>query len=542
MVAVAVPTDRDVTRTFDYVVVGAGTAGCVVASRLAATGASVVLLEAGGPYRRLLDVPLLSLWAWLRRPARYCWQNLTEPQAALDGRRISWPAGRLIGGSSAINAMIYCRGHRASYDRWQHPIGDEPDAPAWSYDALLPYFRRSEDFEGDASEHHGTGGPIGVSASRHPTALADAFLRGCEALGIGRTNDFNSGTAEGASYLHVTQRHGRRTSSARYLQPASDLGLPTVLLGSPARRVLFEGGRATGVEIGGRGGDRVIHAAREVILCTGAVRSPQLLMLSGVGPAAALARLGIGVVADRPGVGGNLQDHVRVPVAYECAGRRPTTPAALVREAIRYALARRGLFASNVADAAAIVRLEPAHHVPNLRIVCRWRVLPRHPAWVIDFEVAAVDPASRGRVSLASADPMQPPLIDPGYLTAAADADVLRHGVELARAIAATPACRAAGIGAEVLPGNDETSAHLRQQADTAFHVVGTCRLGTDPDAVVDPWLRVIGVSGLRVVDASVMPTTVAGNSQAAVFAIAERAADLVRADPSSRAPRAYGR
>ena len=521
---------RQATRTFDYVVVGAGTAGCVVACRLAATGASVALLEAGGPYRRLLDVPMLSLWTWLRRPDRYCWQNQTEPQAALDGRRVFWPAGRLVGGSSAINAMIYCRGHRASYDRWQHLIGDRPGTPAWNYDALLPYFRRSEDFEGDESVHHGTGGPIGVSASRHPTALAEAFLRGCDTLGIRRTSDFNSGTAEGASYLHVTQRRGRRTSSAQYLQPGSDLGLPTVWLASPVRRVVFERGRAAGVEIAAAGGHCLIHAAREVILSTGAVRSPQLLMLSGVGPADALERLGIGVVADRPGVGDNLQDHVRVPVAYECAGRRPTAPAALVRGAIRYALTRRGLFASNVADAAAIVRLDPAREVPNVRIICRWRVLPQHPAWVIDLEVAAIDPASRGRVRLASADPMQPPLIDPGYLTAAVDADVLRHGVDLARAIAATPACRAAGIGAEVLPGNGQTLAHIRQHADTGFHAVGTCRLGEDAGAVVDPWLRVIGVSGLRVVDASVMPTTVAGNSQAAVFAIAERAADLVRA------------
>jgi choline dehydrogenase len=525
-------TGREATRTFDYVIVGAGTAGCVVACRLAATGASVALLEAGGPHRRVLDVPLLSLWTWLRRPERYCWQNLTEPQAALDGRRVVWPAGRLVGGSSAINAMIYCRGHRASYDRWQHLTGGQSDTPDWNYEALLPYFRRSEDFEGDESVHHGTGGPIGVSASRHKTPLVEAFLRGCDELGIRRTSDFNSERAEGASYLHMTQRRGRRTSSARYLHPGSDLGLPTTWLGSPVRRIVFERGRATGVEVAVSGGHGVVHAAREVILCAGVVRSPQLLMLSGVGPADALEKLGIAVVADCPGVGDNLQDHVRVPVAYECAGPRPTAPAALVRGAIRYALTRRGLFASNVADAAAIVRLDPAREIPDVRILCRWRVLPEHPAWVVDFEVVAIDPASRGRVRLVSADPMQPPQIDPGYLTAAADADVLRRGVDLARAIAATPACRAAGVGAEVLPGAGPTLAHIRQQADTGFHPVGTCRLGADAGAVVDPWLRVVGVSGLRVVDASVMPTTVAGNAQAAVYAIAERAADFVRAGP----------
>ncbi len=518
------------TRTFDYVVVGAGTAGCVVASRLSAAGASVALLEAGGPYRRLLDVPLLSLWAWLRWPERYCWQDRTEPQAALDGRRILWHAGRVVGGSSAINAMIYCRGHRASYDRWQQLAGGQSGAPTWNYDALLPYFRRAEDFEGNESAHHGTGGPIAVSASRHPTALGEAFLRGCDALGIRRTDDFNAQTAEGASYLHVTQRHGRRTSSARYLHPGPDLGRPTVWLRSRARRILFEGGRATGVEVASADGSGVIRAEREVILCAGVVRSPQLLMLSGVGPADALKGLGITVVADSPGVGGNLQDHVRVPVAYECAGPRPTAPAALLRGAIRYALSGRGLFTSNVSDTAAIVRLGDSGEVPDMRILCRWRILPEHPAWVVDFAVVAIDPASRGRVALASADPMQPPRIDPGYLTAPADTEVLRGGVDLARAIAATAACRAVGIGAEVLPGAISTLAHIREQAETAFHAVGTCRLGGDAGAVVDPWLRVVGVSGLRVVDASVMPTTVAGNAQAAVLAIAERAADFIRA------------
>jgi choline dehydrogenase len=518
------------TRTFDYVVVGAGTAGCVVASRLAASGANVALLEAGGPYRRLLDIPLLSLWAWLHRPAGYCWQDWTEPQAALNGRRIFWPAGRLVGGSSAINAMIYCRGHPASYDRWQRLTRGHSDTPAWTYEALLPYFRRGEDFEGDASVDHGTGGPIGVSASRHPTPLSEAFLHGCEELGIPRTDDFNSGTADGVSYLHVTQRNGRRTSSERYLHPGPDLGPPTAWVGNPVTRIVFERGRATAVEVAASGGHSVIHAAREVILCTGVVRSPQLLMLSGVGPADALRSLGINVVADRPGVGDNLQDHVRVPVAYECAGPRPTSPPAVLRGAIQYALSGRGLFASNVSDTAAIVRLDAARETPDMRILCRWRVLPEHPAWVVDFAVVAIDPASRGRVTLVSADPTRPPRIDPGYLTAPEDVEVLRRGVDLARAIAATKACRAAGIGAEVLPGACCALAHIREQADTALHPVGTCRLGGDAGAIVDPWLRVVGVSGLRVVDASVMPTTVAGNAQAAVLAIAERAADLIRA------------
>ena len=525
---------RTAARTFDYVVIGAGTAGCVVASRLAAEGARVALIEAGGPHRRLLDVPLLSLWAWLRQPTRYCWIDRTTPQAALGGRRVFWPSGRLVGGSSAINAMIYCRGHRASYDRWQQVASSESDAPVWNYEALLPYFRRGEDFEGRPSLYHGVSGPIGVSASRYPTALAEAFLRGCEDLGIRRTDDFNSSAAEGAGYLHLSQRKGRRTSSGEYLRRDGNRGLPIVFLRQPVTRIVFEQRRATGVEVATSTGQSLIFADREVILCAGAVRSPQLLMLSGVGPADLLRRFDIGIVADRAGVGDNLQDHVRVPVAHECAGRRPTAPTALMRGAVRYALTKKGLFASNVADAAAILRLDASREVPNLRILCRWRVLPQHPSWVVDFEVVAIDPESRGRIVLASADSTRPPQIDPGYLTASADTTVLRRGIELARELAATKACREAGIGVEVLPGSvARTVEHIRQKADTAFHPVGTCRLGVDASAVVDPWLRVVGVLGLRVVDASVMPTTVAGNAQAAVYAIAERAVDLIRVDHS---------
>ena len=512
-------------QSFDYVVVGAGTAGCVVASRLAATGATVALLEAGGAYPRLLDVPLLSLWAWLRHPARYCWQDLTVPQSELEGRRVAWPAGRLVGGSSAINAMIYCRGHPGCYDRWDAGRSD-PRAPAWAHAALLPYFRRFEDCDHGASPHHGAGGPIGVSSSRYPNALADAFLRGCEELGIPRNPDFNGARADGAGYLQLTQRNGRRTSSAHYLRGAPGAGAPALRLRATVRRIVVERGRAVGVEIDAAGGSEVVRAQREVIVCAGAVRSPQLLMRSGIGPADALRALGIGVVADRPSVGANLQDHVRVPVAHVLARARPTRPAALARAAIDYALERRGLLASNVADAAAIVRLDTAQAIPSLRIVCRWRVLPEHPAWVVDFEVVAIDPASRGRVGLAGGDGAA--RIAPGYLTAAADRDVLRRGFELARALAASAACRAAGLGAEVLPGAATVDDHIRRHADTAFHPVGTCRLGSDADAVVDPWLRVIGVAGLRVADASVMPTTVAGNAQAAVLAIAERAAELI--------------
>jgi choline dehydrogenase len=522
------PTGQEV---FDYVVIGAGTAGCVVASRLAASAASVCLLEAGGPYRRELDVPLVSLWAWLRQPSRYCWQNVTAPQTALEGRGIAWPAGRLVGGSSAINAMIYCRGHPASYDRWMHNVGTPPGAPAWSYRALLPYFRKAEDFEDGASDWHGAGGPLGVSSTRYVNDLAAAFLAGCSEVGIPPTADFNAERADGAGFLQLTQRNGRRTSSANYLKGLPAARAPTLRVGATVRRIVFEDGRAAGVDCVMAGRIGFLRAEREVILCAGTVRSPQLLMLSGIGPADALRRLEIPVVVDSGGVGANLQDHVRIPVARVLARPRPTLPGALLKAGAQYVFARKGLFTSNVADAAAILRLDASHATPQVRIVCRWRILPEHPANIVDFEVVAIDPASRGSVSLASSDFADPPRIDPGYLTASSDALALAGGVEFARAIAHSAACRAVGLGDEVLPGAEPLSVHIQRRADTAYHQVGTCRLGSDALAVVDPWLRVRGVDRLRVADASVMPTTVAGNAQAAVFAIAERAAEWIAED-----------
>jgi choline dehydrogenase-like flavoprotein len=515
-------------EVFDYVVIGAGTAGCIVASRIAAASAgSVCLLESGGPYRRVLDIPLVSLWAWLRKPSRYCWQDYTVPQAALEGRRVWWPAGRLVGGSSALNAMIYCRGHAASYDRWRAGESATPEVPEWDYQALLPYFRKAEDFEDGASAWHGTGGPVGVSSTRYVNEVATAFIAGCAEIGIAPTADFNGDRAEGAGFLHLTQRNGRRTSSARYLRITTPR-VPTVRLGATVRRIVFENKRAIGVECATTGATEVVRAAREVVVCAGTVRSAQLLMLSGIGPADTLSGLKIPVLADSKGVGANLQDHVRIPVARVVARPRTTRPVALVKAGAQYVFGRKGLLTSNVADAAAIVRLDGSKRVPQIRIVCRWRILPEHPANLVDFEVVAIDPASHGRVSLRSADFSDPPLIDPRYLTESSDAATLASGLELARAIARTAACRAAGLGKEVLPGIEPVAAHIRRNADSSYHPVGTCRLGVDALAVVDPWLRVRGVERLRVVDASVMPTTVAGNAQAAVFAIGERAAEWI--------------
>lgn len=525
------PIVSNAARVFDYVVVGGGTAGCVLAARLAEDpDVSVALIEAGGPPRRVLDVPLLGLWAWLKFPRRYCFQDLTVPQPALGGRRVNWPAGRLIGGSSAVNAMIYNRGHRASYDRWSNVAG-----PMWTYEALLPYFKRAEDRERGLSQWHGVDGPVAVSESRHLIELAGAFVAGCHEVGIPATDDFSGAQPEGAGYCQLTQRAGRRSSAAEYLERTPGGPRVSVHLRTSVTRLTFERDRATGVEARVGGATVFIRARQEVVLCAGTLRSAQILLLSGIGAADALGRLDIPVVADRPSVGANLQDHVRVPVLRAFGGANPTSPGRLARAGVEYALARRGLLTSNVCDAAAIVRLDADAAVPQVRIIPHWRAPSQGHRAAVDFEVGLIDPRSQGRLTLTSRDPESPVAVDPGYLSAPQDAAILARGIALARAIGDSQPCRRAGVGDEMQPGAGDVGEYLRDHADTAFHPVGTCRLGMDPDAVVDTELRVIGVSGLRVADASVMPTTVAGHAQAAVMAIAERAADLIAARPARR-------
>ncbi len=503
----------------DYIVVGGGTAGCVVAARLAGSGYSVTLFEAGGPYSRILDIPLVGLWAWLRRPRRYCWDQWTVAQAGLGGRSVWYPTGRIVGGSSAINAMIYCRGHPSSYDRW--------GVTGWKYADLLPYFRRAEDHENGASEYHGSGGPLGVAPGRFAHALGRAFLEGCASLGIPLNQDFSGESGEGAGFYHLTQRGGRRSSTANSYLAGARRELRLVVR-AHVSRILIERERAVGIEYLHDGTVRTARAGREVILCAGTVKSPQLLQLSGIGPAEDLRRLGVSPVVDLPGVGANLQDHVRVPIIFGIAGPRYSSLPSLLAAGPRYVFRRRGLLASNVADVAAIVRTTASAEVPDVRVVFKWRAAPEQPGALVAFETGLIDPHSRGRVRLASADPLRGPLIDPGYFTDPGDLRRMELGLELARRIAQTPACRDAGVREEFLPADRPLSTHIQEHADTSYHPVGTCRMGSDEMAVVDRELRVGGVGGLRVVDASVMPTTVSGNSQAAVYAIAERATDLL--------------
>lgn len=499
--------------------VGAGSAGCIVAARLAARGESVTLLEAGGPYRRILDIPLVSLWAWLRRPDRYCWNQYTTEQAALGGRRVWFPAGRITGGSSALNAMIYTRGHPASYDRW--------GVPGWGFQDLLPYHRRAEEYEGGRSPYHGSDGPIAVSRARYRYPLADAFVRASAEAGIPVTDDFNGATSHGTGYYGLAMRRGVRSLPGKsYLALARRHRGFRHETGAFVTRLVLAGGRATGVRFIRDGREREVRAGR-VVLSAGTVRSPQLLMLSGVGPADALRRLGIEVVADRAEVGIGLQDQLRVPVAFLHDAGSPLRPDRLVVAGMQYLFARRGLLASNVCDAASVVSLSSGA-VPDVRVAIRWRVFPETGLPLVDLEVAGLQPRSRGRITLRSADPREAPDIDPGYLGEPADRDVLFGGIALARRIAAMPAMRAAGLRGEYAPGETAVDDHVRQHASSAYHPVGTCRMGADDASVVDTSLRVRGIEGLHVVDASVIPSCVAANAQASVIALAEKASDLL--------------
>jgi choline dehydrogenase len=515
-----------IQREYDQVVVGAGTAGCIVAARLAEKGQRVLLLEAGGPYRRILDIPLIGLWAWLRNPSAYCWNEYTIPQAELGGRRIWFPGGRITGGGSAINAMIYTRGHAGSYDRW--------NVPGWHFEDLLSSHRRAEDYENGPSGFHGTGGPLAVSSCRNRYALAESFLQAGVEAGFELNDDFNGASSLGVGFYSLTQRRGVRSVPGKsYLQLARRYQGFHHETGVHVRQVMIEHGRVTGV-VSEKAGETRSHHANQVILCAGTVRTPQLLMLSGIGAADDLRRLGIGVNADQPSVGESLQDQMRVPVAFHYKGASLLRPDRMVAAGLQYVFNQSGLLASNVCEAAAIACLSSGS-VPDVRVAFRWRVFPETGIPMVDFEVATLQPQSRGRITLRSADPHDPPTIDPGYLTARADREALENGIALARRIATTNAMRQAGVAKEYAPGSTSLAEHVSQHAASAFHPVGTCRMGADDASVVDPQLCVRGVDGLRVIDASVIPSCVSANAQASVIALAERACELMLRDAGDR-------
>jgi choline dehydrogenase-like flavoprotein len=518
---------------FDTVIVGAGSAGCVLANRLSADRARRVCLVESGPRDRspLIHVPAGMLGTIPRRHVN--WAFRTEPQAGLGGRRGYQPRGRTLGGSSAINAMIYVRGHRADYDDWA-ALGN----PGWSFAEVLPVFRRSEDQQRGADAFHGTGGELAVSDLASPAAASRAFVEAAVRAGLPRNRDFNGAEQEGAGLYQVTQRRGRRCSAAvAFLHPVSARPNLTVLTGRHATRILLEGARASGVEIEGPGGTASVVAQSEVIVSAGTFGSPQLLLLSGIGPREELSRHGIALRHELPGVGAGLADHVDLALVYRSTDKRlmGITARTALRAIPGYFEWRRrgtGLLTTNFAEAGAFLRTRPEFERPDIQLhfvigLVDDHARRLHHGYGVTCHVAVLRPRSRGRVGLQSADPRESPRIDPNYLADEADLANLVAGVKRAREIM-RGAPLAPHVGAELFSEGDDDAAlvaQIRRRADTIYHPVGTCRMGPDALAVVDSELRVRDIDRLSVVDASVMPAMIGGNTNAPTIMIAEQAA-----------------
>jgi choline dehydrogenase len=513
---------------YDYIIVGAGSAGCALAGRLSEDpNARVLLLEAGGrDWHPFIHMP--AGLVKLIDVGRINWGYATEPQPQLDGRRLYWPRGKVLGGSSSINAMCYCRGHRKDYDGWA-----ESGATGWGFDDVLPYFLKSEDQENGPSAFHGTGGPLSVQNLRHTNPLSDVFLRAAEQAGLPRNDDFNGPRQRGFGFYQVTQRDGRRCSSAvAFLRPARDRANLQVRTHAHATRVLLDGRRAVGVEYRRRGPTQSATGGR-VILASGAINSPQLLMLSGIGPAAALRAAGIDVRHDLPGVGRNLQDHLDVCTLVHCREKVTYDQLSEIAVGIRYLFGRKGPGSSNIAEAGGFVVSRWAtddrpdiqmHFVPAFLDDHGRNILPGHG---MTIHACALRPESRGHLTLASADPRKPPRMQPNYLATEYDRRMMLECVRRSREVFAQSAFDPFR-GAELYPGTDAQSdedlmAFVRRKAETIYHPIGTCKMGQDELAVVDPSLHVRGLEALSVVDASVMPALVSGNTNAPTIMIAEK-------------------
>jgi len=501
-------------QTFNYIIVGAGSTGCVLANRLSSNRSiKVLLLEAGGPdtnpdIHTINTVP--NLWG-----TDVDWFFTTEPQSGLNGRRITMNQGKVLGGGSSIHAMMYVRGNRRNFDLW-NALGNE----GWSYSDVLPYFKKSEDYEGGANEFHGVGGPMQVRDCPNLSPVAIAFTNAAIELGYAGPNwDFNSAWQEdgaGPFQFNITQDNQRCSAATAFLMPILDRPNLTVETYAMVTRLLFENKRVVGVEYVQNGQTHQVKAEQEVILSAGTFLSPKLLMLSGIGPSAHLRSLGIPVVADLQGVGQNLQDHMRLQVIYKSKQDMPVLDV----------LAEVGLFTRtrpNMEAAPPDVQINFSAGLPQLA----------PPEFNADgpvsiFVPVLIQPQSRGEVKLRSANPQDPPIIDPRYMQTETDVQTYIRAIELCREIANTQAFADFNAG-EVAPGLDaDLEQYIRKYAETIWHPVGTCKMGRDAMAVVDPQLRVYGVAGLRVADASVMPTVPSGNTNASCVMIGEKAADLV--------------
>jgi len=529
---------------FDYVIAGGGSAGCVVAARLAEDpGTRVLLLEAGPDASAVEEVRVPAAYSRLFR-SQYDWNYVTPPQERAGARPVYWPRGKALGGSSAIGAMIYLRGHRDDYDGWRSTYG----GAGWGYHDLFPYFRRAEDNARGASQYHGAGGPLPVQDLRHKSEHARLFIEAAVRRGAVANDDFNGAQQEGVGFYQVTQRDGARCTVADAYLASRPANL-TVVTGALVTGLILEGGRAAGVTYRRQGRDETARAEAEVILAAGAIGTPHLLMLSGIGPADHLREHGIYVIADMPAVGANLIDHPAVPVLWSTPSVKGLWESTRNRDFARWRMTHKGPLTSNVAEAGGFARSDPRLSAPDLQ----WHVLPvafreqglADPARrAMTVLVTLVDVASRGRVKLASRDPRHRPVVDPDYLSDVRDLNALAVGVRMARDYG-TAAPLSKICAEELTPGDGTHTDHevrdfIRRTVVTAYQPAGTCALGGDVarsasgyDSVVDPQLRVRGISGLRVVDASVMPTLPRGDIGAAVVAIAERAADLI----AGRAP-----
>ena len=528
---------RTHSDTFDYIIVGAGSAGCVLANRLSTDPSNrVLLLEAGGrDINPWIHVPVGYFKTMHNPNTDWCYKAEADP--GLCGRSLDWPRGKVLGGSSSINGLLYIRGQAEDFDHWRQ-LGNA----GWAYDDVLPYFIRSEDQERGADKYHGVGGPLAVSNMRVRRNVCDAFIAACEELGIPRNDDFNGARQEGAGYFQLTSRKGFRCSTAvGYLRPAKRRKNLKIVTNALSERVLLDERRANGVRYFAEGRSVEVHARREVILSAGAIGSPHILMLSGVGPGAELMQFGIPVIHDLPGVGGNLQDHLQIRAVYKCT--EPTLNDEVnnfflkMRIGLEYILFRSGPMSMAASLVCAFAKTRKELATPDIQFHFQPLSADKpgeglHPYSAFTASVCQLRPESRGRIKLKNSDPFAYPAIHPNYLATRTDQETVVAGMKLTRRLSQSSAM-APYVEGELLPGpgavtDEELLDSARTLAQTIYHPVGTCKMGNDEQAVVDERLRVRGIQSLRVADASIMPTITSGNTNAPAIMIGEKASDMI--------------